>query len=96
MGFPILGPILIFIEHRVQLLGHQVGLLERLAALAVQQRHLGGLPHVLHGNQGAALVGCDGAGRLVHYDVTPHPIHLVFETNIGDQPQNLIAYPHLP
>ena len=91
MGFPALAPILIFIEHRVQLLGHQVGLLGRLAALAVQQRHLGGLPHVFHRNLGATLVGGDGAGCFVHYDVAPHSIHLVFGTDIGDQSQNLIA-----
>ena len=94
-GLPLTGLVLELLYHGVQLLGDQVGLLEGLAALTVQQSHLGCFTHVLRRYLGAPFVGGDGAGSLVHHDVGPHTVHLVFGADIGYQLQNIVPNLHL-
>ena len=64
-------PLLVLevLQHIVQLLGDQVRLLEGLATLAMEQRHEGRFADVFHIDDGATLVGSDGAGGLVHHDI---------------------------
>ena len=70
-------------------------LLEGLAALTVQQGHLGRLPHVFHIHFGAPSIGGDSAGGLVHHDVAAQAVHLVLGANVGNQPQDVFAHRHL-
>ena len=72
-----------------------MGLLERLAALAVEQGHGGGFADVLGDDVAAAFVGGDGGGGFVHHDVGPQAVNLVFGTDAGYQFQDGGGYFHL-
>ena len=67
------------------------GLLEGLAALAMEQGHQGGLAHIFHVDDSATLVGSDRAGGLVHDDVAAQPIDLVLGADVGDELQDLVG-----
>ena len=69
-----------------------MGLLEGLAALAMEQGHLGGLTHIIGDHVIAALVGGDGAGGLVHHDVSPQAVNLVLGADAGDELQNVVGH----
>ena len=73
------------------MVGGQVGLLEGLAALAVQQRQVGGLPHVFGVDLGPVLVSGDGRGGLIHHDVAAHPVHVVLCADGSYQLKNVVA-----
>ena len=88
----VVGAVLELVYHRVELLGYEVRLLEGLAALAVEQGHLGGLAHVVGEHVVAALVGGDGAGRLVHHDVGAEAVNLVLGADVGNQFQYVVGY----
>ena len=89
--FALAGLVLEVIYHRVQLLGRQVGLLEGLAPLTMQQGHLSRFPNVFRRDLGPPFVGGDGARCLVHHDIGPHTVYLVFGAYIGDQLQYFFA-----
>ena len=72
-----------------------MGLLERLAALAVEQGHGGGFADVLGDDVAAALVGGDSCGGFVHHDIGPQPVNLIFGADAGDQFQDRGGYFHL-
>ena len=72
-----------------------MGLLEGLAALAVQQGHERRLAHVLHVHHSAALIGCDGAGGLVHHDVAAQTVNLVLGADVGDELQDFVWHHHV-
>ena len=90
-GFPLPWLILQLVDHGVEVFRDHLRLLEGLTPLAVEQSQLGGLSHVFHRHLGAALVGGDGAGSLVHHYVAAHAVNFELGTNIGDQRQDVIA-----
>ena len=67
-------------------------LLEGLAPLAVQQRHQRRFPHIRRPHHGAPLVGGNGAGRLVHHNIAPQPVHLILGADVGNQLQDVIGH----
>ena len=93
--FPVAGLVLEVVQHIVQLFGDQVGLLEGLAALAVEEGHQGGFADVGHGHGGAAFVGGDGGGGFVHYDVAAQAVHLVLGADVGNQFQDVVGHCHI-
>ena len=90
--FPIAGLVLEVVQHIVQLFGDQVGLLEGLAALAMEQRHQRGLPHIVNAHHSAPLISGNRTGGFVHYDVAAQAVHLVLGADVGNQFQDVIRH----
>ena len=89
MGFAL---ALVVVDHGVQLLGDQVGLLEGQPTLAVEQGHQSGFANVFDVDLGTAFVGGDGTGSLVHYDVAAEAVDLVLGADVGNEVEDVLGH----
>ena len=80
------------VQHIIQLFGYQVGLLEGLAALPVQEGKLRRFPDILNLYLDSPIVCCDGAGRFIHDNIAPKTVHLVLGANVGNQTQYVFGH----